>query len=103
MLLLIFLIWKSKHSWMGEITHPSSQQFRNLIAEAQSGLNQDDHERFFREMQMDIDMPSLPFGLKDVHGQGENITTSSQVLPQDLNDRLPRQARQLGVSVCTLE
>lgn len=85
-----------------DYTLPSPQPFRNLIAQARSGLSQDDNERFFREMLMDIDTPSLPFGLKDVHGQGESITTSSQALPQDLDDRLRRQARQFGVSVASL-
>jgi len=78
------------------------QPYRNLIAQAQSSHSQDDHERFFKDMLMDIDTPSLPFGLKDVHGQGDNVTTSYQSLPQELNDCLRRQARQLGVSVASL-
>ncbi|KAK3817436.1 MAG: Non-ribosomal peptide synthetase module [Benniella sp.] len=83
-------------------TLPSPQPFRNLIAQARSSQRQDDHERFFKEMLQDIDTPSLPFGLKDVHGQGDNVTTSYQSLPQDLNDRLRRQAKHLGVSVASL-
>ncbi|KAK3805040.1 MAG: syringopeptin synthetase b [Benniella sp.] len=83
-------------------TLPSPQPFRNLIAQARSSQRQDDHERFFKEMLQDIDTPSLPFGLKDVHGQGDNVTTSYKALPQDLNDRLRRQAKQLGVSVASL-
>ena len=53
-------------------------------------------------MLLDIDTPSLPFGLKNVHGQGNDVTTSYQALPQDLNDRLRSQAKQLGVSVASL-
>jgi non-ribosomal peptide synthetase component F len=89
---------------MNDLGHtlPSPEPFRNLIAQAQSGHSQDDHERFFKEMLMDIDAPSLPFGLKDVHGHGGNITTSYQPLLQDLNDRLRKQAKQLGVSVASL-
>ncbi|KAK3817438.1 MAG: Non-ribosomal peptide synthetase module [Benniella sp.] len=83
-------------------TLPLPQPFRNLIAQAKSSQRQDDHERFFKEMLQDIDTPSLPFGLKDVHGQGDNATTSYKSLPQDLNDRLRRQAKQLGVSVASL-
>ncbi|KAK3816004.1 MAG: Non-ribosomal peptide synthetase module [Benniella sp.] len=78
------------------------QPFRNLIAQAQLNDTQVDHETFFKEMLMDIDTPSLPFGLKDVHGQGDNVTTSYQSLPQELNNRLRRQAKQLGVSVASL-
>ncbi|KAF9345583.1 hypothetical protein BGX34_004632, partial [Mortierella sp. NVP85] len=83
-------------------TLPAPQPFRNLIAQAKLSHNQEDHERFFKEMLMDIDTPSLPFGLKDVHGGGDNITRSYQQLPQDLNDRLRRQAKHLGVSVASL-
>ncbi|KAF9346730.1 hypothetical protein BGX34_003688, partial [Mortierella sp. NVP85] len=80
-------------------TLSAPQPFRNLIAQTKVIQRQEDHERFFKEMLMDIDTPSLPFGLKDVHGQGENTTTSYESLPQDLNDRLRKQAKQLGVSV----
>jgi len=83
-------------------TLPPPHPFRNLIAQAQSSHSQDDHERFFKEMLMDIDTPSLPFGLKDVYGQGENVTSSYRLLPQDLNDRLRKQAKHLGVSVASL-
>ncbi|KAK3807389.1 MAG: amino acid adenylation domain-containing protein [Benniella sp.] len=88
------------HHLIGD--HTTLEPFRNLIAQAQSSRSQDDHEGFFREMLMDIDTPSLPFGLKDVHGQGDNFTSSYQQLPEDLNDRLRRQAKQLGVSVASL-
>jgi hypothetical protein len=89
--------------FMGDLGHSllSPQPFRNLVAQARSSHSQD-HERFFKEMLADIDTPSLPFGLKDVHGQGENVNTSYRPLPQDLNDRLRRQAKQLGVSVASL-
>ncbi|KAK3807010.1 MAG: Non-ribosomal peptide synthetase module [Benniella sp.] len=83
-------------------TLPAPQPFRNLIAQAKASQRQDDHEKFFKEMLQDIDTPSLPFGLKDVHGQGDNVTTSYQPLPQDLNSRLRRQAKHLGVSVASL-
>ena len=83
-------------------TLPSPQPFRNLIAQAKSSHSQEDHERFFKNMLMDIDAPSLPFGLKDVQGLGDNVTKLYRPLPQDLNDRLRRQAKQLGVSVASL-
>ncbi|KAK3806262.1 MAG: Non-ribosomal peptide synthetase module [Benniella sp.] len=82
-------------------TLPPPQTFRNLIAQAQSS-SQDDHERFFKEMLKDIDTPSFPYGLKDVHDQGDNVTSSYRLLPQDLNDRLREQAKHLGVSVASL-
>jgi len=91
-------------AFMNSLGHtlPAPQPFRNLIAQARLSHISDDHEGFFKGMLMDIDTPSLPFGLKDVHGQGAGITTSYRPLPQDLNDRLRRQAKQLGVSVASL-
>ncbi|MBO2007281.1 hypothetical protein J4732_19715 [Serratia marcescens] len=35
-----------------------------------------EHEQFFRTMLADIDEPSLPFGLSDVHGEGRDISTA---------------------------
>ncbi|KAG0206170.1 hypothetical protein BGX31_002824, partial [Mortierella sp. GBA43] len=78
------------------------QPFRNLIAQVRSGKSHSDHERFFTEMLGDIDTPSLPFGLTDVHGHGDDIVSLYRKLPQDLNDRLRRHAKHLGVSVASL-
>ena len=91
-------------AFMGGLGHTLSapQPFRNLIAQTKVSQSQEDHERFFREMLKDIDTPSLPFGLKDVHGPGNNVTTLYQALPQDLNDRLRRYAKRLGVSLASL-
>ncbi|KAK3807038.1 MAG: Non-ribosomal peptide synthetase module [Benniella sp.] len=98
------VIFTETKAFMDGLGHkmPTPQPFRNLIAQAKSSHIQKDHEGFFKEMLMDIDTPSLPFGLRDVHGQGENFTTSYHSLPQDINDRVRQQAKQHGVSVATL-
>ena len=98
------VIFNETKAFMDGLGHtlPAPQPFRNLIAQIKESQGQEDHEGFFKEMLKDIDTPSLPFGLKDVHGQGDNVTSSYQPLPQDLNDRLRRQAKQLGVSVASL-
>ncbi|KAG0043448.1 hypothetical protein BGZ83_011399, partial [Gryganskiella cystojenkinii] len=83
-------------------TLPPAQPYRNLIAQARLGLTQEHHERFFKEMLVDIDTPSLPFGLTDVHGDGIQITEAERMLSQDLNNRIRTQARRLGVSVASL-
>ncbi|KAG0195808.1 hypothetical protein BGX28_000579, partial [Mortierella sp. GBA30] len=81
---------------------PPAQPYRNLIAQARLGMSQEEHERFFKEMLADIDTPSLPFGITDVHGDGIQITEARRILPQDLNNRLRSQAMRLGISVASL-
>ncbi|KAF9998855.1 hypothetical protein BGZ65_005707, partial [Modicella reniformis] len=76
--------------------------FRNLIAQARLGMSEEDHERFFTEMLADIDTPSLPFGVTEVHDQDHEIVESHRMLPQDLNDRLRAQAKRLGVSLASV-
>ncbi|MER8931334.1 condensation domain-containing protein, partial [Mesorhizobium sp. M0859] len=46
------------------------QPFRNLVAQARLGGDAKAHEEFFRAMLADIDEPTLPFGLSQVHGDG---------------------------------
>src|SRR6185503_8733563 len=76
--------------------------FRNLIAQTRLGMSPEAHRRFFTEMLADIDAPTLPFGLGDVHRDGHSVLQCRRLLPQALNDRLRRQARRLGVSLATL-
>ena len=76
--------------------------FRNLVAQALLGLPAQEHERFFQEMLGDISEPTLPFGLTDVHRNGEHVSESDRMLPQALNDRLRAQARRLGVGLASL-
>ncbi|MCF7697458.1 AMP-binding protein, partial [Mycetohabitans sp. B2] len=81
---------------------PPAQPFRNLVAQARLGVSEEEHARFFIDMLADVEEPTLPFGLADVHCDGSQITESHQTLLQELNDRLRAQARRLGVSVATL-
>ncbi|WP_338874868.1 non-ribosomal peptide synthase/polyketide synthase [Mycetohabitans endofungorum] len=81
---------------------PPARPFRNLVAQARLGMSESEHARFFTEMLADVDEPTLPFGLTDVHRDGTQVTESHRMLPQDLNDRLRTQAKQLGVSLASL-
>ncbi|BEO82635.1 non-ribosomal peptide synthetase [Serratia marcescens] len=76
--------------------------FRNAVAQARLGVSNAEHEQFFRTLLADIDEPSLPFGLSDVHGEGRDISTAHLALPHTLNQQLRRQARRLGVSLASL-
>ncbi|RMT79636.1 non-ribosomal peptide synthetase [Pseudomonas viridiflava] len=76
--------------------------YRNYVAQARLGVSEAEHEAYFREELGDIDEPTLPFGLRDVQGDGSRIEENQQTLPDELVRRLRSQARQLGVSVASL-
>ncbi len=81
---------------------PIPMPFRNLVAQARLNVNQAEHTRFFTNMLADVDEPTLPFGLAEVHRDGSHVTQSHRMLSPELNDRLRQQAKRLGVSVATL-
>ncbi|MBS9444389.1 non-ribosomal peptide synthetase, partial [Photorhabdus heterorhabditis] len=81
---------------------PASVPFRNLVAEARLGVSQEEHIRFFTDMLAEVDEPTLPFGLTEVHRDGSQVTESRRMLAPELNDRLRSQARYLGVSLAAL-
>lgn len=83
-------------------TLPGVQPFRNAVAQARLGPGYDEHERFFRAMLDDIDEPVLPYGISDIHGDGQHIADAQLILPTDLNQRLRQQAKRLGISLATL-
>ncbi|WP_350306988.1 amino acid adenylation domain-containing protein [Photorhabdus viridis] len=81
---------------------PVPVPFRNLVAQARLGMGQDEHIRFFTDMLAEVDEPTLPFGLTEVHRDGSQVTQSHRMLPAMLNDRLRSQARRLDVSLAAL-
>ncbi|WP_445323298.1 amino acid adenylation domain-containing protein, partial [Photorhabdus sp. S14-60] len=81
---------------------PVPVPFRNLVAQVRLGVSQAEHTRFFTDMLAEVDEPTLPFGLTEVHRDGSQVTESHRMLPVRLNDRLRNQARRLGVSLATL-
>ncbi|KAL1915186.1 uncharacterized protein VTP21DRAFT_7462 [Calcarisporiella thermophila] len=83
-------------------TLPPPLPYRNLIAQARLGANPIEQERFFKEMLADIESPTLPYGLTNVHGDGAEVTEARRMLPQELNKLLRSQAKRLGVSLASL-
>ncbi|CDF96574.1 MULTISPECIES: non-ribosomal peptide synthetase [unclassified Pseudomonas] len=76
--------------------------YRNYVTQARLGVSQEEHEGFFRDMLGDIDEPTLPFGLRDVQGDGNGVEEVKLALGAGLCRRLRGQARQLGVSAASL-
>ncbi|WP_188555321.1 non-ribosomal peptide synthetase, partial [Edaphobacter dinghuensis] len=85
-----------------EDTLPAPKSFRSLVVQSRLGATVEEHERFFRKTLGDVDEPTLAFGIGDIYQDGGDIAESRQTLPHDLNDRLRRQARRLGVSLASL-
>ncbi|SMQ23000.1 arthrofactin-type cyclic lipopeptide synthetase B [Pseudomonas helmanticensis] len=81
---------------------PPPVQYRQFVAQARLGADDQAHETFFREMLSDINEPTVAFGLQDVHGDGSDILDSQSDLDADLGQRLREQARRLGISVASL-
>jgi amino acid adenylation domain-containing protein len=81
---------------------PKPLPFRNVVAQARLGVRQEEHEKFFRKMLGDVEEPTLPFGLLDVHGDGSEVEEAQQSVDGDLVRRLRERARRLGVSVASV-
>ncbi|AIY42364.1 Peptide synthetase [Collimonas arenae] len=81
---------------------PAPLQFRNYVAQARLGRSIAQHEDFFREMLNGVDETTAPFGLLEVHGDGDGLEEDRVHIGVALSQRLRRQARQLGVSAASL-
>lgn len=88
---------------LGQAAHlPAPLPFRNFVAQARLGVRQEDHEAFFRKMLGDVDEPTVPFGLTNVHGDGSGISEARCVVAPPLAKRLRERARALGVSAASV-
>ncbi|HEV2735789.1 MAG TPA: amino acid adenylation domain-containing protein, partial [Longimicrobiaceae bacterium] len=81
---------------------PAPLPFRNFVAQARLGVSRAEHEAFFRELLGDVDEPTAPFGLLDVHGDGAELEQARLEVEPGLSGRLRAQARALGVSVASV-
>ncbi|XP_031624485.1 uncharacterized protein LOC116341514 [Contarinia nasturtii] len=92
------------HAIIGEQSEQLSppKPYRHVVAQARFGVSQAEYTKFFSEMLADVDTPTLPFGLSDVHGDGTEIDEARLKLPPTLNDQLREQARRSQVSLASL-
>jgi hypothetical protein len=81
---------------------PEPLPFRNFVAQARWGLSREEHEEFFRGMLGDVNEPTAPYGLVNVHGDGREIREARREVEERLCGRLIRTARKLGVSAASL-
>jgi len=81
---------------------PQPAPYRNHVAQSLAHSRAHDSETFFTRTLADVDEPTAPFGLLDVHRDGANVNEASEQLDALLAKRLRAQARKLGVSTATL-
>src|SRR6185437_7142563 len=81
---------------------PAPLPFRDFIAGTLRGPGQAEHLAYFAEQLSDIDSPTAPFGLLDVHGDGVASRQARLRLDPALSARLRAQAQRLGVSAAAL-
>jgi amino acid adenylation domain-containing protein len=86
--------------WAQEL--PAPTPYRNHVAQAIAEASAEDAEVFFRKRLGDVDEPTAPFGLLDVHGDGANIEETTRELDPVLAQRLRVCARRAGVSAAAL-
>lgn len=81
---------------------PEPVSYREHIAQALAHLRSQDSETFFRAKLGDIEEPTAPFGLLDVHGNGSRIEEIHEALEPSLAAALRACGRRRGTSVATL-
>ncbi|WP_167336258.1 non-ribosomal peptide synthetase [Xanthomonas sacchari] len=74
---------------------PPALPFRDFVARARLGGA--DHEAYFRRILGDVDEPTAPFGILDVHTAGTVVTEARLPLREEVALRLHRLARARGV------
>lgn len=79
-----------------ELTTPVP--FRNYVAHLKMNDSSAKNEAFFREMLKDIDEPTAPFGVMNVHGDGSEISELIDPVEHDLASDIRQCSRALGIS-----
>ncbi|MDC9588815.1 amino acid adenylation domain-containing protein [Xenorhabdus sp. XENO-10] len=76
---------------------PPVLPYRNFVAQSLY-VPASDHEAYFRKEFSDIDVPTAPFGILDIHSGDRQISETKQPLDTALSKAIRTQARRQGVS-----
>ncbi|MFI6154853.1 condensation domain-containing protein, partial [Kitasatospora sp. NPDC051170] len=81
---------------------PAPLPFRDFVAGVRTGAGHAADEKYFADLLGDVDEPTAPFGLVDVHRDGSDSVQARVALEPDLVGRVRTAARRLGASPATL-
>ncbi|WP_168222430.1 non-ribosomal peptide synthetase [Micromonospora sp. HM134] len=81
---------------------PRPLPFRDFVARIRHDTDRAGQETFFRRMLSDVDSPTVPFGLRDIHGDGHSMRDARVRLGTALTRRLRHRAQTLQVGVTSL-
>ena len=76
--------------------------YRAFVARTRAMAQVAEAEAFFRSRLADVQEPTVPFGLLDVHGSGSHISEATREVPPAMSARIRESAQLHGVSVATL-
>ncbi|MGW3453151.1 amino acid adenylation domain-containing protein [Streptomyces albidoflavus] len=81
---------------------PPAPAYRDFVGHTLHQLAANDAEAYFRRELGDVDEPTTPFQLVDVHGDGSRVRDLRRSLPPSLTSRLREQAQRLRISPAAL-
>ena len=90
------------HLEKGGYAAAESTPYRNHVARALAYARTHDAEAFFRGKLANVDEPTAPFGLLNVHGDGSDVVEARYELDAELAKNIRVQARRFSVSAATL-
>ncbi|MEV0391456.1 condensation domain-containing protein, partial [Nonomuraea sp. NPDC050643] len=76
--------------------------FRDFVAQARTGAERAEHERYFTELLGDVTEPTAPYGMVDARRDGMDTVRARVDFEAGLHTRLLEVARRVGASPATL-
>ncbi|WP_405774633.1 non-ribosomal peptide synthase/polyketide synthase [Streptomyces sp. NBC_00859] len=81
---------------------PVPARFRNFVARVRTGPEHPGHHPYFTQLLGDVTEPTAPYGLVDVHGDGDGSSRARVPLAPELGSHLRAVTRRLGTSPATV-